>query len=284
MATNVNWFVIWVPSSSTERRKRRDTAEKLKKNEDVMRKNSSSDLTRVTSVVSGRFEIKKDIDSHDNKDSSPSRKTSSVSEPNPVLRDETSSDLTSELKKNEDVVRKDSSSDLNRVTSVVSGRFEIKKDIDSHDNKDSPSRKTSLVSNNTVVVDEAEKTMKNGIANNGSEINRSTQSFSFDVSNRESEIEENGTESEEEDGEKTIHDAFLELETMEDIVNRVIKDKDIASLHIVSSHDSKQTQFSFCVTLDRVEDILLELQSNGIGQAEQCTIRSDKHLLKYPEH
>ena len=268
MATNVNWFVIWVPSSSTEMRKRKDTA---------------SELKSMKSVVSGRFEIKKDIDSHENKDSFPSKKTSSVSEPDPVLREETSSDLTSELKKNEDVLRKDSSSDLNRVTSVVSGRFEIKKDIDSHDNKDSPSRKTSLVSNKTVVVDEAEKTMKNGIANNGSELNRSTQS-SIDVSNRESENEENGTESEEEDGEKTIHDAFLELETMEDIVNRVIKDKDIASLHIVSSHDSKQTQFSFCVSLDRVEDILLELQSNGIGQAEQCTIRSDKHLLKYPEH
>ena len=270
MATNVNWFVIWVPSSSTEMRKRRDTASELKKNtnscvkmgktEDVLRENSSSDLTRVTSVVSGRFEIKKDIDSHDNKDSFPSRKTSLVSETKDVVT---------------------------RVASVVSsGRFEIevKKDGDSHENVNSfPSRKSSSVSNKIVDVDEAEKTMKSGILINCSELNRSTHS-SIDVSNRESENEENNTESEEEDGEKTIHDAFLELETMEDIVNRVIKDKDIASLHIVSSHDSKQTQFSFCVTLDRVEDILLELQSNGIGQAEQCTIRSDKHSLKYPEH
>ena len=274
MATNVNWFVIWVPSSSTEMRKRRDTASELKKNtnscvkmgktEDVLRENSSSDMNRVTSVVSsGRFEIesKKDIDSHDDKDSSPSRKTSLVTE--------TDRDV------------------LNRVASVVSsGRVEIevKKDGDSHENVNSfPSRKSSSVSNKIVDVDEAEKTMKSGILINCSELNRSTHS-SIDVSNRESENEENGTESEEEDGEKTIHDAFLELETMEDIVNRVIKDKDIASLHIVSSHDSKQTQFSFCVTLDRVEDILLELQSNGIGQAEQCTIRSDKHSLKYPEH
>ena len=270
MATNVNWFVIWVPSSSTEMRKRRDTASELKKNtnscvkmgktEDVLRENSSSDLTRGTSVVSGRFEIKKDIDSHDNKDSFPSRKTSLVSE-------------------TKDVVTR-------KASVVSSGRFEIevKKDGDSHENVNSfPSRKSSSVSNKIVDVDEAEKTMKSGILINCSELNRSTHS-SIDVSNRESENEENGTESEEEYGEKTIHDAFLELETMEDIVNRVIKDKDIASLHIVSSHDSKQTQFSFCVTLDRVEDILLELQSNGIGQAEQCTIRSDKHSLKYPEH
>ena len=106
---------------------------------------------------------------------------------------------------------------------------------------------------------------------------RPASQHSNDVSNQESKQEEDGSESEDE--EKTIHDAFLELETMEDIVRRVIKDKDIASLHIVSSDDDKQTQFSFSVTLDRVEDILIELQSNGIGKAEQCTIRFVKHSL-----
>ena len=216
MATNVNWFVIWVPSSSTEMRKRRDTASELKKN------------------------------------------TKSIAE----------------MEENEDVLRMredESSSHLTKMTSVVStGRFaiEVKTDEDSKYNRNSTSsRKTSLLSNKTV-VDEDEEAMTNGIVMNCSEPDPSTQK-SIEASNPERENDDNGSESEE--GEKT--DAFLELETMEDIVNRVIKDKDIASLHIVSSHDDKQTQFSFCVTLDRVEDILLELQSNGIGQAEQCTIR-----------
>ena len=130
MATNVNWFVIWVPSSSTEMRKRRDTASELKKN------------------------------------------TKSFAE----------------MGESEDILRQDSSSHLERETSVVSttGRFSVKEDGDS---------------------------------------------------------------------------------------------KDIASLHIVSSDDNKQTQFSFSVTLDRVEDILIELQSNGIGNAEHCTIRFVKHSL-----
>ena len=230
MATNVNWFVIWVPSSSTEMRKRRDTASELKKNtksfaeigesEEVLMQDSSSHLERVTSVVStaGRFAIvKKDGDSKDIVESAPSRKTSLIS---------------------------------------------------------TPSRKTSLISNKTV-TDESE-TKQNGIVMNCAE-HRPASQHSNDVSNQESKQEEDGSESEDE--EKTIHDAFLELETMEDIVRRVIKDKDIASLHIVSSDDDKQTQFSFSVTLDRVEDILIELQSNGIGKAEQCTIRFVKHSL-----
>ena len=62
---------------------------------------------------------------------------------------------------------------------------------------------------------------------------------------------------------------ILELETMEDIVKRLLAGRNIRDLHIVSSADSKQTQISFCVGLDQVEDLLLELQRNGIGQAEQ---------------
>ena len=221
MATNVNWFVIWVPSSSTEMRKRRDTASELKKN------------------------------------------TKSFAE----------------MGESEDILRQDSSSHLERETSVVSttGRFSVKKDGDSKDIVESaPSRKTSLISNKTV-TDESE-TKQNGIVNNCVEHRpRPASQHSNDVSNQESIHEEDGSESEGE--QKTIHDAFLELETMEDIVRRVIKDKDIASLHIVSSDDDKQTQFSFSVTLDRVEDILIELQSNGIGNAEHCTIRFVKHSL-----
>ena len=217
MATNVNWFVIWVPSSSTEMRKRRDTASELKKN------------------------------------------TKSFAE----------------IVESEDMSMQDSSSHLERVTSVVSttGRFSVKKDGDSIV-ESAPSRKTSLLSNKTV-TDESE-TKQNGIVINCAEHGPPPQ-HSNDDSNQESKDEENGSKSEGE--EKTIHDAFLELETMEDIVRRVIKDKDIASLHIVSSDDNKQTQFSFSVTLDRVEDILIELQSNGIGNAEHCTIRFVKHSL-----
>ena len=225
MATNVNWFVIWVPSSSTEMRKRRDTASKLKKN------------------------------------------TKSFAE----------------MEETEDL-SEDSHSHLGRVTSVVStaGRFaiEVKKDGDSKDITPTPSRKTSLLSNKTVTEESEMK--QNGIVINCAEHRPPSQQSNGVSKNRESENEEDGSESEGEG--KTIrcdsiHDAFLELETMEDIVRRVIKDKDIASLHIVSSHDEKQTQFSFSVTLDRVEDILLELQSNGIGQAEQCTIRFVKPSL-----
>ena len=68
-------------------------------------------------------------------------------------------------------------------------------------------------------------------------------------------------------------EVFLEWESLEDIVRRVIAQREISSLHtVVSSTDGKQTQFSFCVPFDQVEDLLLELQNNGLGQLDHTSL------------
>ena len=214
MATNVNWFVIWVPSSTTEMRRRRDTA--------------PEEMTR-TKTAGGK----------------------GGNENN--LRD-----------------GEELSSDLTRVTSVVSGKFAVtgvKEDGDEKVNgKSLPSRKTSLFDVSKV---EEEPVLNGTVLKDAIPERRvSSSQNTTDVTKQDTNNDKDEVESEDEDEED-----LLELETMEEIVKRVIKDKNIISLHIISSHDDKQTQISFCVTFDRVEDILLELQSNGIGQAEQCTIR-----------
>ena len=59
---------------------------------------------------------------------------------------------------------------------------------------------------------------------------------------------------------------------MEDIVRRVIAQREISSLHIVSTADKMQTQFSFFVPFDVVEDLILELQNNGLGQLDNTSL------------
>ena len=210
MATNVNWFVIWVPSSTTEMRRRRDTA--------------PEEMTR-TKTSGGEGGDENNL--------------------------------------------RDLSSDLTRVTSVVSGKFAVtgvKEDGDEKDNgKSLPSRKTSLFDVSKV---EEEPVLNGTVLKDAIPERRVSSSQNTTDVTKQDTNDKDEVESEDEDEED-----LLELETMEEIVKRVIKDKNIISLHIISSHDDKQTQISFCVTFDRVEDILLELQSNGIGQAEQCTIR-----------
>ena len=113
----MNWFVIWVPSSTTEMRRRRDTApEEMTRtktaaagggggDENNLRdgEESSSELTRVTSVVSGKFAVtgvKEDGDEKVNGKSLPSRKTSlfdvSKVEEAPVLNGTVLKDATPE--------------------------------------------------------------------------------------------------------------------------------------------------------------------------------------------
>ena len=65
---------------------------------------------------------------------------------------------------------------------------------------------------------------------------------------------------------------FLAWETLEDIVNRVLVNKDVKSLHCVYTSDKKSAQISFCVPFDDVENLLLELQNNGIGIADNSSI------------
>ena len=83
------------------------------------------------------------------------------------------------------------------------------------------------------------------------------------------------TETREKPSEMTVTDkseVFLEWESLEDIVRRVITQREISSLHVVSSTDGRQTQFSFCVPFDQVEDLLLELQNNGLGQLDHTSL------------
>ena len=54
-----------------------------------------------------------------------------------------------------------------------------------------------------------------------------------------------------------------ERESLEDIVKRVISQRKITNLHIVSSNDKQQTQISFSVQFAQVEDLVLELQNHG---------------------
>ena len=46
----------------------------------------------------------------------------------------------------------------------------------------------------------------------------------------------------------------------------------ISNLHIVSSTDKQQTQFSFSVQFEEVEDLLIQLQNNGLGQLEKTSL------------
>ena len=102
------------------------------------------------------------------------------------------------------------------------------------------------------------------------------------------------TEMKEKPSEMTVTDkpeVFLEWESLEDIVRRVIAQREISSLHtVVSSTDGKQTQFSFCVPFDQVEDLLLELQNTGLGQLDSTSlsvfpssIHVSNNILKKPE-
>ena len=61
-------------------------------------------------------------------------------------------------------------------------------------------------------------------------------------------------------------------ESLEDIVNRVISDRQISNLHIMSSSDNQQTRVSFSVQFDLVEDLVIELQNNGLGQLENTSL------------
>ena len=65
---------------------------------------------------------------------------------------------------------------------------------------------------------------------------------------------------------------FLKWESLEDIVKRVISERKITNLHTVSSTDHQQTQFSFSVPFDQVEDLLIDLQNNGLGQLENTSL------------
>jgi len=67
-------------------------------------------------------------------------------------------------------------------------------------------------------------------------------------------------------------DAFLEWEPLEDIVKKVITNKKTSSPHIVQSADNTQTQISFCVPFEEVENLLLDLQNQGIGSTDNSSV------------
>jgi len=81
------------------------------------------------------------------------------------------------------------------------------------------------------------------------------------------------TVNEDSENELTVHsDAFLEWESLEDIVKKVISTKCATSVHIIHSSDNTQTQISFCVAFEEVENLLLDLQNHGIGRVEHSSI------------
>ena len=76
-----------------------------------------------------------------------------------------------------------------------------------------------------------------------------------------------------------------ERESLEDTVKRVISERKITNLHIVSSTDHQQTQISFSVKFDQVEDLVLQLQNLGKSYLAKLSIRifdSKKALVVCP--
>ena len=67
-------------------------------------------------------------------------------------------------------------------------------------------------------------------------------------------------------------EAFLEWESLEDIVKKVISSKNISSPHTIHNSDNTQTQLSFCVPFEEVENLVLELQNQGVGRLEQSSV------------
>ena len=194
MATNVNWFLIWVPSASSE------IAENFRQRRSRSKSQTQQSFDKLPEVPeqaeivteSKKFEITK-------------------------INEEDGTSLVSESRSAQDTISDHGDDDKDNKSDNKNSHKETESD--------------DAVSATTTVT--------------------------------EADIDHNLTQN---------SDSFLKWETMEDIVKRVIAKKPISSLHIVSSNDKKQTQISFCVSFDQVEDLLLELQNNGIGQVEQTSI------------
>ena len=232
MATNINWFVIWVPSASEERRDRKMTSP-LKEEEDkedgedrVPEESSKPSLSRKSS----KFAVTSVDERSDGDGEGDGRKSKTASK--------------FEVTSIEDPHTGDGEPSLSRTPSKVS-KFSVSRvDVSS----DQPQSRQGSVT--TLALEGEERDAEDG-----------DQVPEGENSKTVKHIKELETQQSVED--------ILELETMEDIVKRLLANRNIRDLHIVSSADSKQTQISFCVGLDQVEDLLLELQRNGIGQAEQ---------------
>lgn len=235
MATNINWFVIWVPSASEERRDRKMTSplkeEEEQQEEDMVHEESAKpSLSRKSS----KFAVTSVDERTDGDGDTRMSKTASKFEVTSI----------------EDPHDGDREPSLSRTPSKVS-KFSVSKvDVSS----DQPQSRQGSVT--TLALEGEERDTDDGDKVPESENNKTVKH-----------IKELETQQSVED--------ILELETMEDIVKRLLAGRNILDLHILSSADCKQTQISFCVCLDQVEDLLLELQRNGIGQAEQvqwCSI------------
>ena len=232
MATNINWFVIWVPSASEERRDRKMTSPLKEEEEEQQEEDMVHEESAKPSL---------------------SRKSSKFA-----------------------VTSVDERTDGDTRMSKTASKFEVTSIEDPHDGDREPSlsrtpSKVSKFSVSKVDVSSDQPQSRQG----------SVTTLALD-----GEDTEDGDEGPENENNKTVKhikeletqqsvEDILELETMEDIVKRLLAGRNILDLHILSSADCKQTQISFCVCLDQVEDLLLELQRNGIGQAEQvqwCSI------------
>ena len=244
MATNINWFVIWVPSASEERRDRKMTSplkeeeEDKEDAEDKVPEGGEESSKPTLSRKSSKFAVTSVDERSDGDGEGDGRKSKTASK--------------FEVTSIEDPHTGDREPSLSRTPSKVS-KFSVSKvDVSS----DQPQSRQGSVT--TLALDGEERDTEDGDEVPESENNKTVKH-----------IKELETQQSVED--------ILELETMEDIVKRLLAGRNIRDLHIVSSADSKQTQISFCVGLDQVEDLLLELQRNGIGQAEQvqwCTFQN----------
>ena len=233
MASNVNWFVIWVPSASSEIENHANKRDKSKSPASI----SLPDVPEQNEIVteSKIFEVTKikEVDGENLlSDSDTFEKQKSVE--NNVSFD-----------KGAEIVTESKTFEVTKITEVDNNNLEKRKSVVNNDSfdkgvdhKDEEDESKRATTPDTNVAEVTEKTAEAG-------------------------ADETITQS---------SGDFLKWEATEDIVKRVIAEKPIGSLHIVNSVDKKQTQISFCVCFDQVEDLLLELQNNGIGQVDHSSI------------
>ena len=213
MATNINWFVIWVPSREAENTERQKTRSRSKTP-------YSEDVVGEKGDTGRQFEITK-IQEEGEEEAIDGKKTIGVVDDKNVPENGSKFAVT---KVEEENVTTTTSDDSVSAKGDITDSNQLAGTDDKSDNRE----KSPLIEETVIKEKPSEMTVKS--------------------------------------------DAFLEWESLEDIVTRVIAQREISSLHIVSSTDKMQTQFSFFVPFDVVEDLILELQNNGLGQLDNTSL------------
>ena len=214
MATNINWFVIWVPSREAENTERQKTRSRSKTP-------YSEDVVGEKGDTGRQFGITKIQEEEEEEEAIDGKKTMGVGDDKNVPENGSKFAVT---KVEEENVTTTTSDDSVSAKGDITDSNQLAGTDDKSDNRE----KSPLIEETVIKEKPSEMTVKS--------------------------------------------DAFLEWESLEDIVTRVIAQREISSLHIVSTADKMQTQFSFCVPFDLVEDLILELQNNGLGQLDNTSL------------